>query len=114
MHELGIVMNVVKQVEEVAEENKVNRVTQLNMELGEVSAVVPDLFTDCFEWAKKRTTYLKDCKLNIIVLEGVSICRACRKTYKTTEYAKECPYCHGNYTYLIAGNEVNIRDIQVE
>ncbi|MBR1746818.1 MAG: hydrogenase maturation nickel metallochaperone HypA [Clostridia bacterium] len=114
MHELGIVMNVVKQVEEVAAENKVNKVTQLNLEVGEVSSIVPDLFRDCFEWAKKRTTYLKECELNLIVLEGISYCRSCKKTYKTTEYAKECPYCKGHDTYLVTGNEVSIRDIKVE
>ena len=114
MHELGIVMNVVKQVEEVAGKNAVNKVTRINMEVGEVSSVVPELFRDCFEWAKKRSTYLKECELNLVVLEGISFCRACRKTYKTTEYAKECPYCKSNDTYLVTGNEINIRDIQVE
>ena len=114
MHELGIVMNVVKQVEEVAAANKVQKVTKLNVEVGEVSSVVPDLFIDCFEWAKKKTEYLKECDLHLIILEGISYCRACRKTYKTTEYAKECPYCKGNDTYLVTGNEVNIKDIEVE
>jgi len=113
MHELGIVMNVVKQVEEVAAENKVAKVTRINMEVGEVSSVVPDLFRDCFEWAKKRSTYLKECELSLVVLEGISFCRACRKTYKTTEYAKECPYCKSNDTYLVTGNEINIKDIEV-
>lgn len=114
MHELGIVMNVVRQVEEVAADNKVNKVTKINLEVGEVSSVVPELFQDCFEWAKKRSVYLKECELNLIVLEGISYCRDCKKTYRTTEYAKECPYCHGNDTYLVTGNEINIRDIQVE
>lgn len=114
MHELGIVMNVVKQVEQVALENGVKKVVALNMEVGEVSSVVPDLFRDCFEWAKKRTEVLKDCELHLVLLEGISFCRACRKTYKTTEYAKECPYCKSNDTYLVTGNEINIRDIQVE
>lgn len=113
MHELGIVMNVIKQVEQVAEENGVDRVLKLNMEVGEVSSVVPELFTDCFEWAKKRTKYLKEAELELIILEGISYCRDCKSTYSTTAYAKQCPNCGSGNTYLVAGNEINIKNIQV-
>ncbi|MBQ7653077.1 MAG: hydrogenase maturation nickel metallochaperone HypA [Clostridia bacterium] len=113
MHELGIVMNVISQVEKVAEENKVNAVKALTMEVGEVSSVVPDLFKDCFEWAKKRTKYMTDCELDLVVLEAISYCRDCKSNYKTTTYAKECPHCKSVNTYLITGNEINIHDIKV-
>lgn len=113
MHELGIVMNVIEQVEAVAEENGVDQVLKLNMEVGEVSSVVPELFTDCFHWAKKKTKHMQDAKLEMIILEGVSYCRDCRETYKTTDYARQCPKCGGGNTYLLTGNEINIRDIEV-
>ncbi len=113
MHELGIVMQVVDQVEQVAEENGGVQVRKVNMEIGEVSSVVPALFTDCFHWAKKKTKHLQDAELEIILLEGVSYCRDCKKTYQTTAYAKECPYCKGYNTYLLTGNQINIRDIEV-
>ena len=114
MHELGIVMHVIKQVEAVAEENEVEQVTALNMEVGEVSSIVPDLFRDCFEWAKKKTKLMRDTQLNLIVLEAVSYCNACKSTYKTTEHAKVCPVCGSDDTYLVTGNEINIKDIEVK
>lgn len=113
MHELGIVMQVVDQVEKVAAEHHVGSVVKLNLEVGEVSSVVPELFRDCFEWAKKRTKFLQNAELELIILEGISYCRDCKKTFKTTEYAKQCPHCHGYNTYLVTGNEINIKDIQV-
>ncbi len=113
MHELGIVMQVIDQVEQVAEENGVEQVRKVNMEIGEVSSVVPELFTDCFHWAKMKTRHLQQAELEIVLLEGVSYCRDCKSTYKTTEYAKQCPNCAGNNTYLLTGNEINIRDIEV-
>ncbi len=113
MHELGIVMHVIKQVEEVAEENKAERVIALNMEVGEVSSVVPDLFRDCFDWAKKKTKFMQDTQLNLIVLEAISYCEHCKRTYKTTAYAKTCPFCGKDDTYLVTGNEINIKDIEV-
>lgn len=114
MHELGIVVRVIEQVEKVALEQNVKSVTALTLEVGEVSSIVPELFRDCFEWSKKRTELLKDCSLNLIILEGISYCNACNETYKTTEYAKKCPHCGSYDTYLITGNEINIKNIEVK
>lgn len=113
MHELGIVMHVVDQAEKAAEENDVKKVLKLTLEIGEVSSIVPELFTECFEWAKKKTEHLRETELKLIILEAVSYCRTCKKTYKTTAYAKECPHCGGSDTYLVTGNEMNIKDMQV-
>ncbi len=112
MHELGIVMQVIRQVEQVAQENQVSKVLKLNMEIGEVSSIVPKLFTDCFDWAKKKTQYLQEAQLEMVILEGISYCQDCKQTYKTTAYAKKCPHCGSDRTYLVTGNEVNIRDIE--
>ena len=113
MHELGIVLNVIDRVEEIAKENKVKEVTKLTLEIGEVSSIVPSYFSDCFEWAKKKTDYMEDTELEMIILEGLSYCRDCKKTYKTTEYAKKCPHCGRDNTYLVTGDEMRIKDIEV-
>jgi len=113
MHELGIVMHVIKQVEEVARQNEVEKVTALNLEVGEVSSIVPQLFEDCFEWAKKKTEFMRETQLNLIVLEAISYCNKCKRTYKTTAHAKICPHCGSDDTYLVTGNEINIKDIEV-
>lgn len=114
MHELGIVVRVIEQVEKVAEENNVSEVVKLTLEVGEVSGIVPDLFTDCFEWSKKKSKYLQNCELELIILEAISYCRDCKETYKTTEYAKQCPHCGSTDTYLVSGNEISIKDISVQ
>ena len=114
MHELGIVFNITKQIDEIAKDNKVNKVISLTVEVGEVSTVVPDYFKDCFEWAKKKTEYLKDCKLNLVVLSALSYCEDCKQTYNTVQYGKTCPHCKSEHTYLVTGNEVKMKQIEVE
>ena len=113
MHELGIVLNVIDRVEEIAKENNVKKVTKLTLEIGEVSSIVPSYFSDCFELAMKKTDYMKDTELEMIILEGLSYCRDCKKTYKPTEYAKKCPHCGSDNTYLVTGDEMRIKDIEV-
>lgn len=113
MHELGIVVHVIKQVEELAKQNNVKEVLELTLEVGEVSGVVKQYFVDAFEWAKKRTEYMKNTKLNFIIIEGISYCEDCKDTFKTTTYGKKCPRCGSEHTYLVTGRDVSIRDIKV-
>lgn len=113
MHELGIVMQVIDQVEQAAKENEVDKVLKLRMEVGEVSSVLPELFTDCFQWAKKKTVHLQETELELVILEAISYCQDCKQTYKTTAYARQCPHCGSGNTYLVTGNEINIKDIEV-
>nr|MCR5782039.1 hydrogenase maturation nickel metallochaperone HypA [Clostridia bacterium] len=75
MHELGIVINVLEQVDAVAAENKAEKVLKVTMEVGEVSTIVPELFIDAFNWAKKRTAYLKEAELEMIIIEGRTYCK---------------------------------------
>ena len=89
------------------------KVCALTLEVGEVSTVVPSYFEECYKWAIKKTTYMQECKLNLVILEGLSYCRDCKKSYKTTEYGKACPFCGGYDTYLISGDDVKIRNIEV-
>lgn len=113
MHELGIVFYIIKACEKAAQENNANSIKEITLEVGEVSTIVPSYFKDCFSWAIKKNDLMKDCKLNLVVLEGISYCNDCKKTYRTTKYGKECPYCKGHNTYLVTGSEVNIRDIKI-
>lgn len=113
MHELGIVIHTIETVEDLAKKNGVKEVTKLTLEVGEVSGLVPSYYRDCFEWAKKKTEYMKNCVLDLIVLEAITYCKDCDQTYSTTKYGKTCPHCGSGNTYLVTGNEMNIRDIQV-
>lgn len=112
MHELGIVVRVIDMVEEAARKNGVSKVVRVDLEVGEVSTIVPNYFRDCFEWAKLRTEHMQECELNMIIVAGISYCRDCKKTYRTTEYGKACPVCGGHNTYLVTGRDVMVKDIQ--
>ena len=111
MHELGIVVKVLEQVDAVAEEYKAEKILKVTMEVGEVSTIVPELFTDAFDWAKKRTRFAAEAELEMIIIEGRTYCQSCGETYKTTEYGKQCPHCGSSDTYLLTGDQVIIKDI---
>lgn len=113
MHELGIAFHIISEVDKIAEENKVQSVKCVTMEVGEVSAVIPKYLEDVWNWAcEHRSQHMKGCKLNIIVLKAVSYCEDCQKTYSTLE-GKKCPHCGSEKTYLVEGDKVSIRNIEV-
>lgn len=112
MHELGIVFHIIRSVETVAQENQLSEVAAVTLEIGEVSTVIPSYLTDCWKWACGRTELLKGCILRVETVPAVTYCEACGRTYGTVEYGKTCPCCGSGQTYLIQGNEVNIKEIE--
>ena len=114
MHELGIAFHIISEVDKVAEENKFKEVKTVTLEIGEVSAVIPKYMEDVWYWAcEHRSIHLKHCKLKIIVSKAISFCEDCQKTYSTLQ-GKKCPHCGSDNTYLVDGDQVRIKDIEVE
>ena len=113
MHELGIVFYIIRDVKKVAEENHVGHVSAVVMDIGEVSTVVPEYLTDCWRWAADKEEMLKGCELRVNKIPAVTLCGDCRKEYETVRYGKTCPYCQGGNTWLLRGNEVEIKEIIV-
>ena len=85
MHELGVVFYVAKDVKKVAEENHVEKVSAVTLEIGEVSGILHDYLTDCWNWAKKKEPLMEEAELKIEQIEAVTFCEECQKEYPTVE-----------------------------
>ena len=112
MHELGIVFHVMKTIEDVAKEQNLTKVSKVVLEVGEVSTVIPEYLEDCWKWACKRNELFLESSLVHETIEAVTFCEDCGKTYETVKYAKICPYCKSENTYLLKGSEVQIKEIE--
>ena len=112
MHELGTIHYVIDTVEKLAVENELTKIGSVTLEVGEVSGIIPRFLTEYWEYAKKKTTYLQEAELKIETIKAVTYCQACGKTYPTVQYAKICPYCQSDNTFLVTGNEYVIKEIE--
>lgn len=113
MHELGVVFHVIKKVEEVAKENDIAEIKSVTLEIGEVSTVIEDYLRKCWKWSvEKKSEILKDTELIVEKIQAVTFCEDCEKTYATVEFGKKCPHCGSEHTYLLTGNEFNIKEIE--
>ena len=114
MHELSIVTHVAKTLDEVAEENNLKKIGSVTLEIGEVSGIMTDYFEDCWNYFKVKHPILKDSILKLEMIPAITFCEDCKQEYNTMEYGKICPYCQSEHTYLVQGNECNIKEIEAE
>ena len=114
MHEMGIILHLAKSLEETAEQEKIKKITRVTLEVGEVSGIMTDYFTDCWDYFKKRHPVLDTAALEIETIPAVTYCSSCEKTYPTVQYGRTCPYCGSGETWLLKGNECIIKEIEVE
>lgn len=114
MHELGIVFYIIKDVKEVAQQNDVLHVGKVVMDIGEVSTVIPSYLTDCWRWAADKEELLRGCELVVNTVKAVTLCEDCGKEYDTVAHGRECPHCGSSRTYLLRGNEVEIKEIEID
>ncbi len=112
MHELGIVFHIIRSVEKVAVENGLEKVSAVVLELGEVSGVVPDYLADCWRWAAAKSELASGSELRIETLPAVTRCGGCGADYPTVAHGRTCPRCGSGDTWLLTGNEVNIKEIE--
>ena len=113
MHELGVTFHIMDSVEKVARENNVESIKKVTLELGEVSTVVESYLIDCWKWSITKRALFTNAELIVEKLPAVTYCRTCEKTYSTVVYGKTCPHCESADTYLLQGNEFNIKEIEV-
>lgn len=114
MHELGVTFHIMDHLEKVAVENEVTKIYKVVLELGEVSTVIESYLQNCWRWAAKKRPLFEEAELEVESLPAVTYCEDCQKTYPTVTYGKICPYCGSEHTYLLQGNEFNIKEIEAE
>lgn len=109
MHELGITQNIVTIVAEHAKGAKVQRVS---LEIGKLSAIMPDAILFCFDVCCQGTV-LEGATLEIIEVPGLARCRQCG-----TEVPLEQPFgicsCGSIALDVIAGEELKIKEMEIE
>ncbi|MEH2165097.1 MAG: hydrogenase maturation nickel metallochaperone HypA [Nostoc sp.] len=109
MHEFGITQNIVAIVTEHAKGAKVQRVL---LEIGKLSAIMPDAIRFCFDICTQGTL-LEGAILEILEIPGLGRCRQCG-----AEIALDKPFgicnCGSVQLDLLTGEQLKIKEIEIE
>lgn len=113
MHELSITQNVVEVCSaRAAEQGARARVTQVTLEVGMLSAVMPDALRFCFD-ACARGTRLDGAELEIIEIPGRARCIDCGDEVAVSQLFGTCG-CGSSKLVLIAGEELKVKQMEVD
>jgi hydrogenase nickel incorporation protein HypA/HybF len=108
MHELSITQTIIDTVIEVAQGAPVQRIT---LEIGELSAILPDSIRFCFE-ACIPNTPLAGAKLAIQTVPGRGRCRACGHEMTLDMPYGICDQCDSLAIDIIAGEGLVILSME--
>ena len=112
MHELGTIYYVIDTVEKLVAENDLKKVASITLEVGEVSGIIPEYLSDFWLYARKKTELFQETELKIEPIQAITYCQDCTGTYPTIPQGKVCPHCGSSNTFLVTGNEYNIKEIE--
>ncbi len=106
MHELSITRNIVAIVSARANGARVTRVT---LEIGQLSAVVPDAIRFCFDVVAKGTV-LEGAQLDVIEIPGRGRCRNCGREIALGQLIERCD-CGSLDLVRLSGEELFIKEM---
>jgi len=110
LHELGVVIEVVKTVENFAKKNGVTKIDTIVLQIGELSSMIPRYIEACYPVAVDGTL-MQETKLKIEILPGNAICKKCDKVFNLIENKGKCPNCTSKDWELLCGKEFMIKEI---
>ncbi len=110
MHELGITKNIVAIVSENAGGAPVRKVI---VEIGKLSAIMPDAISFCFDVCCKGTL-LEGATLEIIEIPGLGKCCQCGTKISLEQPFGICDNCGSAEITIIQGEELKIKSMEVD
>ena len=110
LHELGVVIEVIKTVENFAKINQLKRIETLVLQIGELSSMIPR-YIEALYPAAVEGTLLQETKLKIEILPGNAICKKCRGVFNILENNSKCSNCGCEDWELLSGREFMIKEI---
>lgn len=110
MHELGVLIEIVKQVEQIADQNEVDKIETLVLQIGELSSMVPQYMKKLYPAAIEGTV-LENSTLEIEIIPANGLCKECRQVFNLIKEKGTCPHCQSKSFELLSGKEFMIKEI---
>lgn len=110
MHELGIVYEIIKTVDEVKLQQGLCEIDSICLDIGEMCDVVPRFLEEAWQAAKGSTQY-PNAKLEINKIPAMAKCKDCGYISPIKNLGLTCPECGSSDFQIISGKEFDITQI---
>ena len=113
MHEMALCESVIAAIEDSAVANHFTRVRKVRLEIGRFAGVEVSALRFGFD-VVARGTLCEGAELVVLEPKGRAWCFDCSETVELDERLDPCPLCGGLRLQPVSGNEMNIKDLEVE
>ncbi len=113
MHELSILEEVIRIVDELSEEQNIDKVKVIVLQIGELSEVVPRFLTEYFPIVTDDKPRFEDTKIEVETIIATAKCHDCGTVFNVVENEGYCPKCRSYDKDLVCGQEFLIKEIMV-
>ncbi|HOV10346.1 MAG TPA: hydrogenase maturation nickel metallochaperone HypA [Bacteroidales bacterium] len=110
MHELSIATNIIEIAEDFARSHQAEKISRIELEIGQLSGIVTDSLQFALELAVKNTV-LEFAEVIIKEIPGKSRCNKCQAEFGNNDWYTPCPACHSIDSEIISGKELQIKSI---
>ena len=113
VHEMSIAQSLIDVLREEMISHSVKTLKSVRLNIGQMSAVVPDALSFCFEVITKDTD-LEGVKLIMDIIPLVGYCNECEREFEIKEYNFVCSTCGGTKIDTIGGQGMSIVEMEVD
>jgi hydrogenase nickel incorporation protein HypA/HybF len=113
MHEMSLCEGVLQILEESARQQGFSRVKKVWLEIGRLSGVEVEAMRFCFE-VVVRGTLADGAHLEILETPGEGWCLDCGRTVAVHRRFDPCPGCGGYHVQVTGGDEMRVKELEVE
>ncbi len=112
MHELSICESIVQIMEDQAVAENFRTVNAVRLEIGPLAGVELEALKFSFD-VVTRGTLAEGCRLDVIETEAQAWCMPCAESVVIEARYDACPKCGGYRLQVTAGEELRIKDMEV-
>jgi hydrogenase nickel incorporation protein HypA/HybF len=113
MHEMTLAENVLLIIEEQARKACATRVLSVRLEIGQLSHVEPEALSFCYD-AAARGSCAEGSALILDKAPGRAFCHGCNEEVTVEGPVSPCPQCGGFGLEVTGGQEMRVKDMEVE
>jgi hydrogenase nickel incorporation protein HypA/HybF len=107
MHELSLMIALADMIANDAATRGIGRITEVEIEVGELSGAFPHALREAFPLAT-HATIIDNASLTIIEVPAVAQCQTCPSQFSPVVQGWQCPTC-GKSGCLISGTELGVK-----
>lgn len=111
---MSLTEGIIRILEDQAKAHGFAKVKTVWLEIGELSSAEPDSMAFCFDAVARSSAVASGARLEIITVPGQAFCLDCGQNVHLAHRADPCPSCGGGVLRVTGGEDMRIKELEVD